>query len=71
MNVDVIRALAEAMNIDTCGMKTTALIRAIQRTERGIDCFASSKANDCNENECWWRNECFSNNEINKTRAWP
>jgi len=35
------------------------LIRAIQRAEGNIDCFGTAAEEECSQEGCLWREECF------------
>jgi len=60
MTFNDIRRMAKDMGINTYGMKKADAVRAIQRAENSIECFATERVNSCHEDGCLWRNECLS-----------
>jgi hypothetical protein len=40
-------------------MEKAELIRAIQRAEGNFDCFGTAAEEECSQEECLWREECF------------
>jgi hypothetical protein len=58
MNMQDIRKKAKEMGINANKMNKTDLIRAIQRTEANIDCFATDRVEECGELGCLWRTDC-------------
>jgi hypothetical protein len=40
-------------------MEKAELIRAIQRAEGNVDCFGTAAEEECSQEECLWREECF------------
>lgn len=59
MTFNEIRKMAKGMGINTYGMKKTDTVRAIQRSENNIECYATERVNTCHEERCLWRNDCF------------
>jgi hypothetical protein len=59
MDIREIRRIARQMDIDPKGMGKADLIRAIQRAEGYADCFGSAAAEECDEESCLWREDCF------------
>ncbi len=66
MNFNEIRKMAKNMSINTYRMKKMDMIRAIQRAENNIECYGTQRVENCHEDGCSWRNECFS---LNNTKA--
>jgi hypothetical protein len=64
MKFNEIRNMAKGMGTNTYGMKKTDVVRAIQRKENNIDCYATQRVDICNEEACLWRNDCISLNHI-------
>jgi len=64
MKFNEIRNMAKGMGINTYGMKKTDVVRAIQREENNIDCYATQRVDICNEEACLWRNDCIALNHI-------
>ena len=60
MNFNEIRKMAKNMSINTYRMKKMDMIRAIQRAENNIECYGTQRVENCHEDGCLWRNECFS-----------
>ena len=59
MNMQDLRKRAKAMGINPNKMNKADLIRAIQRAEGNIDCFATARVEDCGELGCLWRTDCM------------
>ncbi|MFH2012593.1 MAG: Rho termination factor N-terminal domain-containing protein [Pseudomonadota bacterium] len=66
MNFNEVRRMAKDLGINTAKMKKTDVIRAIQRAENNIDCYATGRVNDCYELLCLWKSECLSKNNKEK-----
>ena len=60
MRFNEIRRKAKGMQINSHRMNKQDLIRAIQRAERNIDCYATPRVEVCNEEACLWRADCLS-----------
>ncbi len=67
MNLKMIRNRAKKVGMKPGKMKKADLIRSIQRTEGYFDCFASALDNECDQQACLWRDDCFA--EARKSRA--
>ena len=52
MKVEDIRTKAKSMGIKPNRMNKTELIRAIQRDEANVDCFATDRIEHCEEFDC-------------------
>ena len=59
MDILEIRRIAGKLGINAAGMEKAELVRAIQRAEGVIDCFGSAADEECDEEGCLWREECF------------
>jgi len=59
MNTSQILKKAEEMGIEIGWVVQTDLIRAIQRAEGNIDCYATHRNRTCGEEGCLWREECL------------
>ena len=59
MGLQEIRKIARAMGITTKGMDKTELVRAIQRAEGNFDCFGTAADEECDQESCMWREDCF------------
>jgi hypothetical protein len=40
-------------------MEKAELIRTIQRAEGNYDCYGTATDEECDQEECLWREECF------------
>ncbi len=60
MKFNEIRKMAKGMGINTYKMKKTAMIRAIQKAEENIECYATERVQYCDEGACLWRDTCSS-----------
>jgi len=54
-----IKKIAKAKGLIFHNAGKTTIIRSIQRAEGLNDCFATSRAKECEEN-CFWKKECFA-----------
>lgn len=59
MDIQEIRKIAKKMGVSTKGMGKAGLIRAIQRAEGIADCFGFAAVEECEEESCLWREDCF------------
>ena len=62
MKVQEIRIKAKQLGVNPNKMKKTDLIRAIQRAEANIDCYATDRVAHCGETQCLWRVDCLGEN---------
>lgn len=53
-----IREIARKMGIKTGKMKKAELIRAIQKAEGNIPCYAI-RGHECDQINCLWREDCI------------
>ncbi len=60
MNMQEIRVLAKNHGIKSSRMSKVNLIKAIQLTEGNFSCFASAINDECDQQQCLWREDCFS-----------
>jgi hypothetical protein len=58
MNLREIKIIAKDKGIKPINMKKSEIIRAIQRAEGNSDCFDSTKAKECDQIRCLWREDC-------------
>jgi len=63
MNFNEIRQMAKTMHINSHRMNKKDLIRAIQRAEQNVDCYGTSRVEECHEDNCLWREDCRSQRE--------
>jgi hypothetical protein len=66
MNFNEVRRMAKDLSVNTARMKKTDTIRAIQRAENNIECYATDRVNNCYEDLCLWKSECLSINNNGK-----
>ena len=55
-----IREIARAMGVGARGLGKAELVRAIQRAEGAVDCFGTAMEDECDEENCMWREDCFA-----------
>lgn len=60
MELQEIREIAREMGVDTRGMGRAEAVRAIQRAIGEIDCFGSAAEEECDQEDCMWREDCFA-----------
>lgn len=60
MELNEIREIARAMGVRSKGMGKAELVRAIQRAEGNFDCFGTAMEEECDQEECMWREDCFA-----------
>lgn len=60
MNMQEIRVIAKDYGIKTSRMSKEKLIQTIQASEGNFDCFASAIDGECDQQQCLWRDDCFS-----------
>ena len=60
MNMQEIRVLAKDMGIKSARMSKVSLVQTIQLTEGNFSCFASALNGECDQQQCLWRNDCFT-----------
>lgn len=59
MTLREVKTIAKKGNLKVANMKKTEIIRAIQRDEGNNDCFATGIANECEQSNCLWRQDCL------------
>lgn len=60
MKLREIREMARAMGVETKGIGRAELVRAIQRAEGNFDCFGTAVEEECDQENCIWREDCFA-----------
>lgn len=60
MRIQEIREIAGEMSVKAGKMKKTDIIRAIQRAEGNVDCYAVRQGHECDQINCLWRKDCMS-----------
>ena len=58
-NMKEIRDMARQMGIRPTRMEKAELVRAIQRAEGNFDCYGTATEEECDQEECLWREDCF------------
>jgi hypothetical protein len=59
LNMKEIREMAQRLGVRSTRMRKAELIRAIQRAEGNFDCYGTATEEECDQEECLWREECF------------
>ncbi len=59
MDILEIRRIASKYGINHAQMDKAGIIHAIQRSEGVEECFGSAGAEECDEESCLWREDCF------------
>ena len=58
MKVVEIKEIAKKHNINVGKLQKADLVRAIQQAENNEACFETSKASQCGQDACLWRQDC-------------
>ena len=58
-NIKEIREMAKQLGVRSARMRKAELIQAIQRAEGNFDCYGTSTKEECDQEECLWREDCF------------
>jgi hypothetical protein len=58
MKLEEIKEIARQQSIKPGKLKKADLIKAIQKSEGNIDCFATGQASECGQASCLWREDC-------------
>src|SRR5512135_726892 len=67
-NMKEIRDMARQLGIRSTRMEKADLIRAIQRAEGNFDCFGTATEEECDQEECLWREDCFRDSVAEEIR---
>lgn len=59
MKMQEIRIIAKKKGVRQSRMGKADLIRAIQRAEGNFDCFGTAVEEECDQESCLWREDCF------------
>lgn len=68
MNMKEIREMARQLGVRSIRMRKADLIRAIQRAEGNFDCYGTATEEECDQEECLWREECFHDSVAEENR---
>ncbi|MBI5905021.1 MAG: SAP domain-containing protein [Deltaproteobacteria bacterium] len=58
-NVKEVRNIARQLGIRSTRMEKAEIIRAIQKAEGNFDCYGTATGEECDQEECLWREDCF------------
>lgn len=58
MKMQEIKEIAKERGVKSGNLKKAELIKAIQRMEGNVDCYAEGKAAACGQDQCLWRDDC-------------
>ena len=67
-NMKEIREMARRLGVRSTRMRKAELIRAIQRAEGNFDCCGRATGEECDQEECLWREECFKDSVAEEIR---
>jgi hypothetical protein len=59
MKIPEIREIAKRKGIEPGKLKKTELIRSIQKAEGYSDCYTTPLVHECNQVNCFWREDCM------------
>jgi len=68
LNMKEIREMARQLGVRSTRMRKADLIRAIQRAEGNFDCYGTATEEECDQEECLWREECFKDSVAEENR---
>lgn len=68
VNMKEIREMARQLGVRSIRMRKADLIRAIQRAEGNFDCYGTATEEECDQEECLWREECFHDSVAEENR---
>jgi hypothetical protein len=60
MEIKGVRSIARKRGIPFAGMGKEDLIRAIQLAEGNFDCYGTATEEECDQEGCLWREDCFA-----------
>jgi len=67
-NIKEIREMAKQLGVRSARMRKGDLIRAIQRAEGNFDCYGTATEEECDQEECLWREDCFMESAAEESR---
>lgn len=59
MKMQDVQWLAKERGLKPGRLKKTELVRAIQQAEGNQNCFQTGLADNCGQEQCLWRHDCF------------
>jgi hypothetical protein len=60
MHMQDIRSIAKEHGLKTGKQTKVELVRHIQQAEGNFSCFATASAGICDQDDCLWREDCFT-----------
>lgn len=67
-NIKEVREMAKQLGVRSARMRKADLIRAIQRAEGNFDCYGTAAEEECDQEECLWREDCFMESAAEESR---
>ena len=68
LNMKEIRGVARQLGVRSAHVGKADLIRAIQRSEGNFDCYGTATEEECDQEECLWREDCFRESVAEENR---
>jgi hypothetical protein len=68
LNMKELRERARQLGVRSTRMQKAELIGAIQRAEGNFDCFGTATEEECDQEECLWREDCFKESVAEENR---
>ena len=68
LNMKEIREMARRLGVRSVRMRKTELIRTLQRAEGNFDCYGTATEEECDQEECLWREDCFKESVAEEIR---
>ena len=68
LNMNEIRERARQLGVRSTRMRKAELIRAIQQAEGNFDCYGTATEEECDQEECIWREDCFRESVAEENR---
>jgi hypothetical protein len=69
MNITELQTIARSRGIRPLPKVKLALVRAIQVDEGNFPCFGTAYDQDCDQQLCLWRSDCFKAAQVPAARA--
>lgn len=60
--------MARQLDVRSAHVGKADLIRAIQRAEGNFDCYGTATEEECDQEECLWREDCFRESVAEENR---
>jgi hypothetical protein len=68
LNMKELREMARQLGVHSIRIPKAELIRAIQRAEGNFDCYGTATEEECDQEECLWREDCFMESVAEENR---